>query len=199
MADKLILAETGKALVSIATPLHSNNRGIITTMDGTQTLVCSSNRSVTLRYLTWYAIGTVMSDINTRHAGNTIEAPTPRLRITPSLSTEIENGYFADLTPLTNSGLTHVITLIPDSKGYQFAITYNNNSEETVTINSLALTMTNDDSYNGSYTTYTPRQIIAGQMYSRMAIVSLLVLEEPIVLEPGQSETRTITYDLSNV
>lgn len=202
MADKIILSTTGAYLVqgvlpSIIRPLR--------TLKGTSALYPANSRGDIGYTATLIGVpGTTSaysSDWN-RYKSNSsagVDKPYLSYRICPSTSTSIADGYFVDLSMINITGLSQIPTSVQDSPN-SLILTYSNTSENTITINSIAQFVTNDAYYNGGYTTYSPQTIVADNTkWYMIAVTSLVVLENPLVLEPGDVKTITINYDYSNL
>ena len=203
MADKIILSITGTGLVQSALPSSIHR---LLTLNGSATLYPSTSR-----YATAGSITTIFGypEANYNQSNNwgvnntqsTVGTDKPYLsyRICPSASTSITDGYFVDLSMINIEGLSQTSTFISNSPN-SLLLTYSNTSENTITINSIAQFVTNDVYYNGTYTKYTPKQIVADNTkWNMITVTSLVVLENPLVLEPGDVKTITINYDYSNL
>lgn len=201
MADKIILSTTGIGIIQGALPSVFHK---ILTLNGGSNLYPASSREQGIVSNTFgipggqYNNSTNWNKVNTSSSIGT-DKPYLSYRVCPSTSTNITDGYSVDLSMINTTGLSQTPTTVPDSPN-SLILTYSNTSENTITINSIAQFVTNDVYYNGAYTTYNPQAIVADNTKWKMiAVTSLVVLENPLVLEPGDVKTITINYDYSNL
>lgn len=199
MADKIILSTTGIGIIQGALPSVFHK---ILTLDGGSTLYPSNNRGQGSVSNTFgvpggqYNNSTNWNRVNTQ---SSVDKAYLSYRVCPSTSTNITDGYSVDLSMINTTGLSQTPTTVSDSPN-SLILTYSNTSENTITINSIAQFVTNDVYYNGAYTTYNPQAIVADNTkWNMIAVTSLVVLENPLVLEPGDVKTITINYDYSNL